>query len=228
MSSEAEPWKKSPRYPNPLADAESRRRNTANELDGCPILKRPSQRSTFSEDLSDPCAILDDKVLEPCPHISTCSSFSEVLNSSARPRAKTASHACFVDTPPVKPTRALTTVFSNCPPHSPAPIATHSAKLSALQLEAEYESFNLNQGTGPEPPTSPAAGLPTEVMHQIFYSLHPTDFNAARAYLSSMACHQSRTVNTGDYVETRWLVFRYITKCEIECAGYLARTEYCK
>jgi hypothetical protein len=171
---------KVPRYPNPLTGAESRRRNTTIELDGRPILKRPSRSSTFFKDPSDPCAMLDDKMLEPCPHISTCSSFPEVLNSPPRPRAKTASYAHSVDTAPGKPTRTLTTAFSNCRPHSPAPIPTHSAKLSALQREAESESFNFNQGTGPEPPTSFAAGLPTEVIHQIFYSLHPTDFNAAR------------------------------------------------
>jgi hypothetical protein len=76
--------KRSPRIANPLATAESRLRvsDVAIELDGRPIQKRAGRSNTFHEDPPDLCAILDDNVLEPCPHTSIYSTVSEVLNSS--------------------------------------------------------------------------------------------------------------------------------------------------
>ncbi|KAG0651194.1 Calcium permeable stress-gated cation channel 1 [Hyphodiscus hymeniophilus] len=60
---------KGPKYPNPLVRADSWRlpSTTAIELNARPISKRPSRSSTFFENPSDPCAVLDDKMLEPCP-----------------------------------------------------------------------------------------------------------------------------------------------------------------
>ena len=52
--------------------------------------------------------------------------------------------------------------------------------LDNLQGEAQISSFKVNQGRAPEPQLSLANELPTEVLQQVFYSLHPADFNAAR------------------------------------------------
>ena len=195
---------RSPRFPNPLARAESRiRRDDADiEVDARPIEKRPSRSSTFFEDRSDPCAVLEDNLLEPCPHMSMCNSFSEVLNSPTdastvemlRPRAKTSSHVLAGEAAYERPARALTTLFSDCQPHSPAPTLTPEAR-SQIQPDIchlEFLALNsvLEGKSGPAlpvnnrkvlgPPPSLAAGLPTEIIQQIFYNLHPADFNSAR------------------------------------------------
>ena len=104
-----------------------------------------------------------------------CSRFSEVLDSPGRPRPKTASQTMS----PKPLIRTLTTVFNHCRPHSPVPIL-FPGKLYALQREAESQSFSVDQRSRPQPPPSLATGLPTEVSQQIFYSLHPADFNSAR------------------------------------------------
>lgn len=135
-----------------------------------------------------------------------CSSFSEVLNSPAdasidglvRPRAKTASNvrtACNCSKNSnesiAKTTRALTTVFNHCRPHSPTPILPPQ-RLSKIQpdlcrlenLASSNRSRDVNDWVNkeetPERTPSLAAGLPTEVIQQILFSLHPADFNAAR------------------------------------------------
>lgn len=192
-----------PRFPNPLARAESRirRDDSAIELDARSLGKRLSRSSTFFEDPYDPCAALEDDLLEPCPRLSICSSLSDVLNSPAdastvdllaRPRAKTASSIPTGDATPEKPGRALTTVFSSCRPHSPAPkfpplaLSQPQPDIGHLEYLAGNTSLKVKpapQGskrTVPEPQPSSAAALPTEVIHQIFYNLHPVDFNSAR------------------------------------------------
>jgi hypothetical protein len=71
-----------PRYSNPLERAESRgrRNDPAIEINVRPIGKRTSRRSsTFFEDPNDPRAVLEDNLLEPCPHLPICNSVSEVL-----------------------------------------------------------------------------------------------------------------------------------------------------
>lgn len=50
-----------------------------------------SRSSTFFDNPNDPCALLDDNLLEPCPHAPFRSSVSEVLNGKTRKRNKTTS-----------------------------------------------------------------------------------------------------------------------------------------
>jgi hypothetical protein len=193
-----------PRYPNPLARAESRNRGEAAiELDARPILKRPSRSSTFFENPSDPHALLDDQILEPCPHVSMFSSLPELLRcSDAQPsprlRAKTTSDIRKSQTLEssqreesfVQPGRALTTVFHDCRPHSPQPLSlglSGTPDVSQLEILAsnpalgqQDEALHLKPPDVPKNQLSLAALLPTEVIQQIFRSLHPADFNAAR------------------------------------------------
>jgi hypothetical protein len=66
---------RSPRPSNPLSRAHSRVRlhDASIELNAQPIEKRLSRSSTFYDDPSDTCAVLDDDILEPCPHVPLCS-----------------------------------------------------------------------------------------------------------------------------------------------------------
>jgi hypothetical protein len=144
--------------------------------------------------------------MEPCPRLSMCSSFSDVLNSRGdaiidgmmRPRAKTASHVRTVRNRSrdlgdsfAKPAQALTTVFNECRPHSPTPLLPPH-RLSEIQPDLCRLEDLVNPGCSrgeddavcrektPGSSSSLAAGLPTEVIQKILFSLHPADFNAAR------------------------------------------------
>jgi hypothetical protein len=72
-----------PRISDPLARAESRFRlsNATLDVDTQAIRRRVSRSSTFHDDPSARPAILDDNLLEPCPHEPLCQTLSEVLNS---------------------------------------------------------------------------------------------------------------------------------------------------
>ena len=72
------------RYVNPLSRAESRdgKVEAIIELNPVPIGKRVSRSSTLFDDPTHPSAILDDNLLEPCPHPSPCANVSEVLVES--------------------------------------------------------------------------------------------------------------------------------------------------
>lgn len=77
------------RSPNPLERAESRKRRNepAIEIDARSIGKRAISRSgTFFENPYDPEAVLEDRLLEPCPNIPICENVSEVLNTPTRSR----------------------------------------------------------------------------------------------------------------------------------------------
>lgn len=199
-----------PRLSNPLAVAESRphREESTIKIDGRPIEKRGlSRSSTFFEDPNDPCAILEDSLLEPCPQIPLSDTVDEVLNGGPSPTAlisgRMKSHS--LTTPNRKlswtdlgrPARALTTVFNNCQLQSPSPLPTISAKnLSqratyANQLEemtkvspstltstSSADSSSPGNSTGLASPL--AQNLPTEIVQQIFKHLPHADFNSAR------------------------------------------------
>jgi hypothetical protein len=192
------------RYPNPLATAESRpRRDDAPiELDVRPIEKRQlSRSSTFFEDPNDPCAVLEDNLLEPCPHIPICNSVSEVLNGSetsigiARGLIHGSTWSSFDPPFLARPTQTLTTVFSDCRPVFPAPTfppATlpkvrpdidrleHMATSSSTPLWSNAQTTPKGKDLEPSPICSQASRLPTEIVQQIFYNLAPVDFNSAR------------------------------------------------
>jgi hypothetical protein len=192
------------RYPNPLAKAESRpRKNEPTiELDVRPIEKRQFNRSsTFFEDPNDPCAVLEDDLLEPCPHIPICYSVSEVL---CAPESSTGvaggmfhgnTWSSF-DAPALNcPTRTLTTVFNDCRPVYPAPTLPHQS-LPKVRPDIDHLEYIAIVSSSPlwsasrivpnrrkailSPRPSQASGLPTEIVQQIFYNLAPADFNSAR------------------------------------------------
>jgi hypothetical protein len=197
-----------PRYPNPLAKAESKPRKNGPtiELEVQPIEKRQlSRSSTFSkfEDLNDPCAVLEDNFLEPCPHIPFRNSVSEVLSASESStglpgRMIHGSTWSYFDTPALnypRPVRALTTVFSDCRPVHPAPtlppeilpkLRPDINQLEHIAIKSSTPLWSTSRGT-PEggaaevsASSSQASGLPTEIVQQIFYNLAPADFNSAR------------------------------------------------
>lgn len=76
-----------PRFANPLACAESRssRTDTFVELISKPIGKRISRSSTLHDDSEHCSAVLDDDLLEPCPHLPQPAPFSEILDDMGGP-----------------------------------------------------------------------------------------------------------------------------------------------
>ncbi|KAI9053305.1 hypothetical protein LZ554_002268 [Drepanopeziza brunnea f. sp. 'monogermtubi'] len=109
-------------------------------IDSEPIPKRPISRSgTFFDNPTDPRAILDDNILEPCPQSRVRSSVSEILHGD--PLQKSASddgiHASLrrsftMLSGPSQPASALTEVFSECQPLFPAPTFPPNKSLHAL------------------------------------------------------------------------------------------------
>lgn len=196
-----------PMYANPLAKAESRLRmnDAAIEVDVRPIEKRTlSRSSTFShfDDPTDPCAVLEDDLLEPCPHVPVCSTVYEVLNTpldASGIRATKAARSSANDSPGSwnirKPARALTVDLSESRPLYPAPV-TQSETMTQMFPDVDHrESFiitpsplvyNTTQSFSdlpldtPNAPASLGAQLPTEILQQIFYMLSPADFNSSR------------------------------------------------
>ncbi|TVY36733.1 hypothetical protein LOCC1_G006417 [Lachnellula occidentalis] len=160
-----------PRLLNPLAGAESRIRkhDAAIEVDTLPISKRIKRSSTFHHNPMDPCAILDDNLLEPCPHARLCTTVSEVLDAPL-----------------------LATVFSDRQPFYPAPtfppeklkqVYPGISHLEYLAIKSSSQTWATSQNgflkQDPEP-ASLASQLPTEIINEIFYYLNPVDFNSAR------------------------------------------------
>ncbi|TVY15076.1 hypothetical protein LARI1_G006132 [Lachnellula arida] len=160
-----------PRPLNPLAGAESRIRkhDAAIEVDTLPISKRIKRSSTFHDNPLDPCAILDDNLLEPCPHALLCTTVSEVLDAPS-----------------------LATGFSDRQPFYPAPTLppenleevypdiSHLEYLtikSSSQIQATSQNAPLKQKPDPAPL---ASQLPTEIINEILHHLNPADFNSAR------------------------------------------------
>jgi hypothetical protein len=197
-----------PRYSNPLAKAESRpRKNDATiEVDVQPIEKRQLSRSnTISnfEDPNDPCAFLEDNLLEPCPRGSICNSVSEVLSASESSiglpgRIVHVNTWDSFDNPSLnhpRPSRALTTILSNCHPIHPAP-TFHPEILPRLRPDIDQlENIAITSSTplwscssessSPRAvdlsqTSSQASRLPTEIVQEILYNLAPADFNSAR------------------------------------------------
>ena len=192
-----------PRYPNPLAKAESRpRKNDPTiELDVQPIEKRKlSRSSTFSnfEDPNDPCAAFEDDLLEPCPRLEVRNSVSEILRCSIDlpSRIIHSSTWSVFDNPRIdhpRP-RTLTTVFNDCRPVHPSPtlppesfpeLRANIDKLENIAITSStplWSTSEANATTGASSLTalSPASRLPTEIVQQIFYNLAPVDFNSAR------------------------------------------------
>lgn len=197
-----------PRFANPLAKAESRSRKNdpTIELDVQPIEKRQlSRSSTFSnfEDPSDPCAVLEDSLLEPCPRLPIRNSVTEVLSTSESSDSFPGglihgSTWSFFETPALShphPARTLTTVFSGCTPAHPAPllppeifpkIRPDIEQLENIAVRSSTPLWSTSEATPNvtavdiSPASSQASRLPTEILQQIFYNLAPADFNAAR------------------------------------------------
>ena len=196
-----------PKYPNPLAKAESRpRKNDLTiELDVQPIEKRQlSRSSTFSnfEDPNDPCAAFEDDLLEPCPRLEIRNSVSEVLgnsNHSIDPPSRIIHSSTWsvFDKPRVdhpRP-RTFTTVFSDCRPVHPSPTLPPESlpklrpdidQLENIAITTSTPLWSTSE-TSPHiradslnTASSPASQLPTEIVQQIFYNLAPVDFNSAR------------------------------------------------
>lgn len=188
-----------PRYPNPLARAESSLRESqpAIEIDIQPIEKRHLSRSgTFFDDPNDPCAALDDSLLEPCPHIPICNSVSEIVNtpiSVTHPRETLSRNSLWKSAgvptgqvPLSSPIVAISTVYSDCRKLAPEPLIPHesSAQLFPSTENLEYlatkASWSVPPRKGSKLLSLLASKLPTEVLQNIYYNLAPADFNAAR------------------------------------------------
>lgn len=144
-----------PRYANPLARAESRaaRAEAVIELNPAPIGKRISRSSTFFEDPTHTSAILDDNLLEPCPHSLPCANVSEVLNDLLERLNTALSTKIEHDRTPIKSNDDISTAHTEVSP----PLSSSSKTAGKL-----------------------ATQLPTEILQQIYYNLLPVDFNSAR------------------------------------------------
>jgi hypothetical protein len=150
-----------PRFANPLSRAESTGGNASIEVDACPIerTRTASRSSTFFDDPTDPSAILDDNLLEPCPHLPICGSVSEVLTGDGTSRRSSVvvnrlrrAVTSGVDDsslrePTVNPIRALTTVFRECKSFFPAPTEVAALpdngqlKVGFPDLESHHQNF---------------------------------------------------------------------------------------
>ncbi|KAG9238555.1 hypothetical protein BJ875DRAFT_437335 [Amylocarpus encephaloides] len=184
-----------PRVSNPFAQAESRGREhdvAAIELDARPLGRLISRSSTFHGDPFDPSAILDDQLLEPCPHESLCNDLSEVLNIAVSltglSRSKTRANSDALNIPSrSRATSSLQraqspTVYTTCPECNKEEIIKGSnGSRQELRAEAKLDAgANRRLRPSTSQRASIAASMPTEILHQIFYSLRPTDFHAAR------------------------------------------------
>jgi hypothetical protein len=152
-------YERGPRYPNPLERAASRgrRNDPAIEVHVRPMEKRSVSRSTtFFEDPSDPCAVFEDNLLEPCPRIPICSLVSEVLETP-------------VDI--ANEILLLSTRSSFDIPHERPKLDRRSRAPTTVAAS--------RRTPGPSIP-SQAYMLPTEILQHIYYNLAPADFNSAR------------------------------------------------
>lgn len=138
-----------PQQPQPAANVGS-----------TPIEKRALSRSnTFFDDPSDPRAILDDDLLEPCPHSPICDSMSEVLSgkSDLRRRARTAvtrSLDMAHQNSRALPEHIAATSFNGCPPLFPSPTFPPNKSLrSNLNIQhtesVAVKSTHPRLGSGP-------------------------------------------------------------------------------
>ena len=188
------------RFPNPLARAESRLRNddAAIEVNVRPIQKRIRRSGTFYEDPTEASAVLEDNLLEPCPHIPLCSNVSEVLNTPSNSRAATGAFSPYakssfdISSRPIleQPALALKTVFSDCRQLYPAPtfppetLSHFTPDIPHLEYLAIKSSSRFwsppTAARSVAKPPSIALGLPTEIIQQIYGYLNPADFNSAR------------------------------------------------
>lgn len=73
---------RSPRSADPFSRSINRHLSSAIEVKATSMGKRISRSSTFHDYPTSSFALLDDNVLEPCPHISQCATVSEVLTST--------------------------------------------------------------------------------------------------------------------------------------------------
>ncbi|PQE11703.1 F-box domain-containing protein [Rutstroemia sp. NJR-2017a WRK4] len=149
------PLERTPRYPNPLHRAESRsnRDRPAIEVDGRAIRTR-DRSSTLHDDPNDPCAILDDQLLEPLLSTPQRDSVSEILSGSGSSRDSlngaldamelkslirlgragsrdASSHKSSV-TSIEPPSRALTTVFNDCHAVCPEPTVPAGSRSQSI------------------------------------------------------------------------------------------------
>ncbi|CZR51121.1 uncharacterized protein PAC_00996 [Phialocephala subalpina] len=206
------------RFSNPLSRAESRshREDPAIEIDVRPVEKRTISRSnTFFEDPNDPCAILEDALLEPCPPIPLSDPVSEVLSGSPSPRTGGGGRlrATSWVTPKRRfssrefhpPARAVTTVFNNAQLQAPSPLltlspinitrtSTYASHIEVMTVSSSSSVSTIaDDGVPDESPSSPpvplATKLPTEIVQQIFRNLSPGDFNSARHSCRSWFIH---------------------------------------
>jgi hypothetical protein len=187
-----------PRISDPLARADSRFRlsNATLDVDTQAIKRRVSRSSTFHDDPSARPAILDDDLLEPCPHEPLCQTLSEVLNtpiSSASFSASVSrSNTDFLNrqaslVPPISFSAAFNDSGSAFPlepiKHSEdeqSRFNTDSDIDSILPSPPSFYSRSTGDSRSPTTPPSVASSLPTEILHQIYYNLAPADFHAAR------------------------------------------------
>ncbi|QSZ35252.1 hypothetical protein DSL72_008121 [Monilinia vaccinii-corymbosi] len=192
---------RSPRYPNPLEKAESRpkRNKTTIEVDGRPIRTR-DRSHTLHDDPNDPCAILDDQLLEPLRDALQQDSFSEVLSGHQSPaslngsldakelkgrlrsrKSGGGSSGCSTvgsimsTISPIEPlTRTVTAVYNDSSPLSPGPTLPVASFSHRLPSVARLEE-SARQST-----SFTFSTLPTEIIQQIYGHLTPADLNSAR------------------------------------------------
>lgn len=206
--------KRTPRVKSPLDRAESRRRkhDATLELDVHHIQPRLSRSSTLYEDPTDPCAALEDQLLEPCPQDSLSNSVSEIMESPvgsdqsrvdvrvptvrfARTRSTSSQDLA---PPPNKSTGTQTPLFPtnkalySAPTLGPEVVQQLLPNISHddyLSLKSSRQLWSSNPS---QPPSlTIMAQLPAEILQQIYFELSPIDFNSARHvcrswYISSL------------------------------------------
>lgn len=194
--------------PDPLAKAESRPRfknDAAIEVDMREIRKRTHSRASslsHSDGPTDPYAVLEDNVLEPCPSLPVCNAVTEVLDTplrsiaaNKRPRLSTDDtfSATTSHTDIKLPARARRTSSRDSKSLEPELTITHESIDLLLPIGRKIECMSIKPHAQTWiPPESPdsrvvsskpqslGAQLPTEIIQQIFYMLTPVDFNSAR------------------------------------------------
>lgn len=188
---------RAPRMHNPLARSESLPQNfmAAIEVDARPMRREPRSRSSaLHEDPTDPRAVLDDILLEPCPNLNDAhNNVSEVLedlfelptresSTRSRPRAITCQNPAIVfrlpDQEETTRTHTPDKVFRESSSRSPEQILHSKLRVQAPTISIHLE--NPPVGSALDQGLPAGLSLPIEIIQQILYLLSPVDFNSAR------------------------------------------------
>lgn len=198
------------RSQNPFERAESRprRNDAAIEIEARSMGKRAvSRSSTFYEHPEAIEAVLEDHILEPCPHIPVCDNVSEVFDISSlagtigsgsifrKPTESSLISFLSLNTASRSPsdssawTPPMTASLFPAPGlHPERASRTWSKDVDIEQLlkwshsasQTESDIGTSLPSAASVKPDSLASTLPAEILQQIFFHLSPSDFNSAR------------------------------------------------